>query len=422
MSSLFFHPSCPSGGGFYACDSGVNFVGCCNVNPCNDKGCSASNLKKASFDASYYGYFADQQCSSGSNWYTCRDSYPPFIGCCKSKPCDVGHPGCPESNLTAAFLSSNPRARADFLPSSISSASTSSRTTTPVFSSKTQSSISASKSSGITTSVSSSKTYSSPSISRVTLSASSSSSPSSSLNSGSATSALSISASQTESAVTTSIHPIPHKTSTGSIAGAAAGGGIFLIILISLLLFYCRRRAAASRLSSISQGTSPAENTPAMAANVEASGIFKDQTRDIYYQGAPIPCFTPANQTTNPLQDPNHPSPTPTYSPYSPTGLPKYAPPTISEIDSQPSPRLQASDGIPSPTLSSHSPYDRPYRTTVSADGFSPVPYHITTTSPTIYFPPVSPSPVSELPATELRPRVELEALESPVRLKSPEI
>lgn len=382
MSSLFFSPSCPRGGIFYACDSGANFVGCCDDYPCGDIGCSAGNLKPASFNASEYGNFADQQCPSGSKWYTCASIDPPFMGCCMSLPCSIST-GCPDTDLTAGFLSSNPTIRAYFLPSSASSASESSSTTT---------------------SVSSSKTHSSTSVSVVTSSAFTSSSPSFGLNSGSATSTLSISASQTGSAAGISTHPVPHKTNTGAIAGAAAGGGVFLVIFIVLLLFYCRRRAAASRLSHISQGASPAENTPTTAVNVEASRIFKDQTRDTYYQ------------------DPNHPSPTPTYSPYSPAGLPKYAPPTISEIDSQPSPRLQASDGIPSPTFSSHSPYDRPYRTTTSTDGFSPVPYHITTTSPTMYFPPVSPSQVSELPSTEPRPRVELEALESPVRMKSQEI
>lgn len=240
MSTLFFSPSCPSGGNFYACDVGANFVGCCKDDPCDDNGCSAGNLEPASFDSSQYGKFADQECPSDSKWYTCKYTHPPFMGCCKSSPCGTG---CNATDLTAGYLSSNPTLRAQFLPSSTSSAY-------------------ASHSSGS--------------------------------NSESATSPMSATASETGSepqtaAATTS--PIPHKTNTGAIAGGITGGGIFLVILVGLLLLYCYKGAAAFRLSRKSYGMSSLENPPATTAKGEAFGSFPDESEHTHYQGTLILCI-----------------------------------------------------------------------------------------------------------------------------------
>lgn len=104
--------SCPSGGNFYSCDSGSSFVGCCTVDPCS-KGCNEGNLKPASFDVDDYSKLTDQQCSTGSRWYVCTDTQPPFLGCCKSNPCQ--NEGCPVGDLTAGFLDSNPKFAAPFV-------------------------------------------------------------------------------------------------------------------------------------------------------------------------------------------------------------------------------------------------------------------------------------------------------------------
>ncbi|KAF2101712.1 hypothetical protein NA57DRAFT_73149 [Rhizodiscina lignyota] len=119
-SNLFFQPSCPSGGQWYVCDSDTSkFVGCCATDPCHSKnGCPAGNLKPASFDAQYEGQFHDQQCSAGRFW-TCATTDPPFLGCCESNPCQPDN--CPSGNLTAAFLSNDPDAAADFLGSTAQS-------------------------------------------------------------------------------------------------------------------------------------------------------------------------------------------------------------------------------------------------------------------------------------------------------------
>lgn len=108
-----FSPSCPSGGKFYACGSGSLFVGCCRGDPC-EIGCATGNLEPASFDPAFYHKFPDEECSSGSSWYTCSKIDPPFMGCCKlSYDCSPG--GCPAGDLTAGFLSSNPKLAAPFL-------------------------------------------------------------------------------------------------------------------------------------------------------------------------------------------------------------------------------------------------------------------------------------------------------------------
>jgi hypothetical protein len=117
MSSLPFSPSCPLGGQWYVCGSPTSvskFVGCCTSDPCLETafGCTAGALRPASFNASAYGTFADQECSAGL-FYTCADTEPPFLGCCKSNPCQQG--GCPREDLAGAFLSGDPGKAGDYL-------------------------------------------------------------------------------------------------------------------------------------------------------------------------------------------------------------------------------------------------------------------------------------------------------------------
>lgn len=121
-STLFFQPSCPSGGAFYVCNTPKSsFVGCCaGDDPCSSpNGCSKGNLRSTSFDKTHYGQFHDQSCNDGS-FYTCTGTQPgPFMGCCKSNPCALG--GCSAVDLEAMRLSSDPKAAADFLGTPASS-------------------------------------------------------------------------------------------------------------------------------------------------------------------------------------------------------------------------------------------------------------------------------------------------------------
>ena len=130
-ASPYIDPSCPAGGSFFACPSGSRFLGCCqsdDVQGVCQNGCSAGNLKPSSFNASYYGQFSDQECSTGQ-YYVCASTTPPFLGCCTSVACH-NDDGCPASDLAPAFLSQNPAEAADFLSSSVSSSDTSTSTST----------------------------------------------------------------------------------------------------------------------------------------------------------------------------------------------------------------------------------------------------------------------------------------------------
>jgi hypothetical protein len=129
---VFINPSCPSGGQFYACNGTItSFAGCCTSDACNNaivnvgganansdgktitaaelaavnqEACPAANMKSMSFNASTYGQFPDQQCSDGtSKFYTCAETSPPFMGCCKSDPCHTGS-GCPAGDLVGVLL------------------------------------------------------------------------------------------------------------------------------------------------------------------------------------------------------------------------------------------------------------------------------------------------------------------------------
>lgn len=66
-----------------------------------------------SFNTVAFDDLTDQQCSTGSRWYTCSYTQTPFLGCCKSNACQ--HNGCPASDLTAGFLDSNPKVAAPFV-------------------------------------------------------------------------------------------------------------------------------------------------------------------------------------------------------------------------------------------------------------------------------------------------------------------
>lgn len=202
-----FQPSCPSGGDFYACQSSENFVGCCASQACDD-GCPDGNLEPASFDPSFEGQFHDQQCPTGSRWYTCSSTQPPFMGCCKSNPCNDG---CAEGDLTAGFLSSNPKEAADFLPAEQAAMS------------------------------SSSSTAAAPSSSLQT-----SSSPTAIRSSAAASRSGQIAATSTELA-SASPHAAGKQTSPGTIAGATVGGLAAAVILLGLLAFFLRRKTFRSR-------------------------------------------------------------------------------------------------------------------------------------------------------------------------------
>ena len=115
MGNDTLNMSCPSGGSFYACASGSKFVGCCDTNPCGANGCPAGLLQPASFDATQYGQFSDQQCNAGL-FYTCiyaTQNNATFMGCCQSNACSNGQ--CAAGDLAGAFLSNNPDNAAPFL-------------------------------------------------------------------------------------------------------------------------------------------------------------------------------------------------------------------------------------------------------------------------------------------------------------------
>jgi hypothetical protein len=205
--------SCPSGGDFYACSSGSMFVGCCLTNPCAT-GCFQGQLEAASFEASQYGDFSDQQCSAGK-FYTCiytNENNATFWGCCQSNACSAG--SCPSSDLAGAFLSNNPSEAEPYLSLN------SSWVATATLSSAT-SSISATTSQAVTTSASSMTASSSPANAFATTSASSSS-------------------------TTTFLPSSNHSTNIGAIVGGVVGGLAVVGAIILGAIFLLRRRRAAS--------------------------------------------------------------------------------------------------------------------------------------------------------------------------------
>ncbi|KAM0261489.1 hypothetical protein ACHAQJ_002170 [Trichoderma viride] len=122
---------CPESSLFYICeDQPTRFVGCCTIDPCseNDGICPDGDVQPASFSPDAYDQILAQEClDPGFLWYTCRDSSPPFLGCCSQMACEAN--GCPVDKVGGASLSSNPKQAAPFLFSGSTTRSTSSTTT-----------------------------------------------------------------------------------------------------------------------------------------------------------------------------------------------------------------------------------------------------------------------------------------------------
>ncbi|KAL6697278.1 hypothetical protein J3F84DRAFT_283219 [Trichoderma pleuroticola] len=123
--------SCPKGGSFYVCeDQPSRFVGCCTINPCITSSglCPDNDLQPLSFNPDAYDQIRGQNClDTGYQWYVCRDSSPPFLGCCSQDACMTT--GCPRNRLGAASLSTNRAQAAPFLSAGSSSSTTSSSST-----------------------------------------------------------------------------------------------------------------------------------------------------------------------------------------------------------------------------------------------------------------------------------------------------
>lgn len=137
--------TCPESGKFYICENKLNrFVGCCTVDPCSTKDglCPGNAVRPASFDPDAYDQILAQQCvDPGFLWYTCRDSSPPFMGCCSQMGCEDN--GCPVDKVGVATLSSNAKQAAPFLSSGSSSSTTSSSKTSSTSSTATSTTSSA---------------------------------------------------------------------------------------------------------------------------------------------------------------------------------------------------------------------------------------------------------------------------------------
>ncbi|KAK4214628.1 hypothetical protein QBC37DRAFT_461263 [Rhypophila decipiens] len=109
-------------GSFIVCDNANgSFLGCVSNDqvPCNAKiggHVDHKYLLPSSFDKAKYAGIPVQDCDhpSGSQlWYVCQNNKVPFMGCCKSNPCNGN--GCPSDDLIPAKLSSFPPNRAPFL-------------------------------------------------------------------------------------------------------------------------------------------------------------------------------------------------------------------------------------------------------------------------------------------------------------------
>ncbi|KAI1503335.1 hypothetical protein F5X99DRAFT_375770 [Biscogniauxia marginata] len=111
--------SCPRGGTFHICqNSAIQFIGCCDIDPCGDGGCPSSRLHPASFNSNRYSDIPSQDCvdtSSGALWYTCTSG--PFLGCCKSNPCEQNGV-CRSADLVGGKLGDDPNRASVFLTTS----------------------------------------------------------------------------------------------------------------------------------------------------------------------------------------------------------------------------------------------------------------------------------------------------------------
>lgn len=114
----YYGLSCAEGT-YYICDGDeTEFIGCCTSNPCGEnKGvCPTENLRSATFSGDNYENLASQNCSNDQgtmNWWTCKFTKPPFMGCCSVNACGTGE--CPQANLVPAKLSSIESNRLTFL-------------------------------------------------------------------------------------------------------------------------------------------------------------------------------------------------------------------------------------------------------------------------------------------------------------------
>ncbi|KAI1335410.1 hypothetical protein F5Y15DRAFT_248914 [Xylariaceae sp. FL0016] len=122
-------PSSSSNGTFYICtDTTTRFLGCCGTDPCTadaDGVCPDDQLSASSFDSASIAEIEVQSCVSpygSGNWYTCSNASPPFIGCCRTNPCNDG---CGEADLIEARLSDVKANAEQFLGTGDSSTSTS---------------------------------------------------------------------------------------------------------------------------------------------------------------------------------------------------------------------------------------------------------------------------------------------------------
>lgn len=100
-------------------------------------GCPQNGLQPASFEKQYSSDVRDAQCSSGGEWYMCPDTTPPFLGCCQTNPCS--QKGCPSGQLVGALLSENEADKDPYSPMA-------SPTSTTVIASSTMTSLSVSMS------------------------------------------------------------------------------------------------------------------------------------------------------------------------------------------------------------------------------------------------------------------------------------
>ncbi|KAF9889841.1 hypothetical protein FE257_006931 [Aspergillus nanangensis] len=99
--------TCPKGGSWFVCPEAPYFVGCCSSDPCHNTTETTSpcpNVHPASFKSDIYGSLRPNTCINSGKWWTCQDTNPTFIGCCKGDPCGLDG-GCPDDKVTPAAWS-----------------------------------------------------------------------------------------------------------------------------------------------------------------------------------------------------------------------------------------------------------------------------------------------------------------------------
>ncbi|KAL6720914.1 hypothetical protein ACLMJK_000013 [Lecanora helva] len=281
MSSI--HAQCPSNSTFFACDYGTRFLGCClsthSSNEVCGIGCPPSSLTSLSFDKQYYNRVTEGSCgSSEGKWYTCPDSDPPFLGCCKSNPCQPG--GCPYGGLVPATLSENQAQQAAYAPAIEGPSSISSSTSR---SSATSSSAPLTTSAIAATTVASTATAAVPSAAATSKEASSS------------------------------------APSTPAIIGAVVGGligGILISLGVAASVIYYKRRktqlrSTHSRKASDQLGIVP--RSPSLASSAPCHEMSSEPARH-ELQSSPLPLQELASQEINNNTVHELPSPLPSPS------------------------------------------------------------------------------------------------------------